>query len=162
MAFSPKPDKVGYTDLVPSLSPTGKAGAMQVEMDQPHEGLLRPRAAMNAGSVAVKVECEEPPQRLPASRLANELHAAVDAANLPGVEQLVMAGGDLAEQDSEMGWTALHHAVNIDSAPHSERRVAMVAALLGMGSFVDADDFYSMTPCAASSMNARVVIWPQC
>jgi hypothetical protein len=161
VAFSPKPDRVAYTDLVPSPSPTGKAGALRAELEHSNEGLLRPRAATKPGSAAAKFECEEPAQRQPASRLANELHAAVGAANLPGVEQLVMAGGDLAEQDSEMGWTALHHAVNIDSAPHSKRRVIMVAALLGMGSSVDADDFYSMTPCAANPTNPRVVIWPQ-
>ena len=102
--------------------------------------LLRPPPPPSPASVLL---CQEVPQRPVVSAAGSQLHAAVDSGDVAGVRRAVDAGADLLEQDEEMGWTALHRAVQIDE---ESTRVAMVSALLAMGASVEADDYYSMTP----------------
>ena len=54
--------------------------------------------------------------------LFGQLFAAVDAVDLATVEQLVAAGAEINETDSDMGWSVLHHAINI---PDEQSRVHM-------------------------------------
>ena len=53
---------------------------------------------------------------------AVQLFAAVDAVDLATVEQLVAAGAEINETDSDTGWSVLHHAINI---PDEQSRVHM-------------------------------------
>ena len=78
----------------------------------------------------------------PLSAMGKQLFAAVEAMNLTQVEQLVAAGADVNETDDFMGWTVLHHAINLKD---DDQRVKMVTALVSMGVNVDIEDMYQST-----------------
>ena len=90
--------------------------------------------------------------------LFGQLFAAVDAVDLATVEQLVAAGAEINETDSDMGWSVLHHAINIPdeqsrvhmcvlirlalASPHPEQALCSllscrITKLLAMGASVD-------------------------
>jgi hypothetical protein len=138
---------IEFTDM--QLTPRGRSVGRQGDgRDRQYTrtlqspGLLFAPLDKQAGAEPCEVLWQEPKTPKPASALGKELFAAVDAADLPRVEQLVAAGADVNETDDEMGWSAVHHAVNLaDEAS----RVQMIGALLQLGANADLEDLYHMT-----------------